>query len=170
MGNSERVNTMKMIYSIRKEYRFEAAHLLDEGCNEQCSKTIHGHSYRYVVELFAKNLNDQRMVMDFALLDDLAGSFALDHDHSLMLSQNTADNHIESKVPDLAAGVDVRGFSNTRFFEHNPTAEHIAECIAKIVMGRLGTIPQLSTAIGVIGIVVTVWETEKCAASCRVEF
>lgn len=70
---------------IRKEYRFEAAHVV-RGCStDRCRWNIHGHSFR--VELFLKSdsLDNAGMVMDFGLLRRWVREIFEAFDHSYLV-------------------------------------------------------------------------------------
>lgn len=69
------------MFTINKEFRFEAAHHLD-GLPEahQCARR-HGHSYTVGVELAAENLDEVGFVADFGDLDPLAAYLKATLDH-----------------------------------------------------------------------------------------
>ncbi len=67
---------------LRREYRFEASHTLPHHPG-RC-RGLHGHSYRFVVEVEGRMDPQQGMVMDFGDLDALVNSRVLgraDHRH-----------------------------------------------------------------------------------------
>lgn len=70
---------------IRKEFKFENAHIV-RGCSTvRCRSSIHGHSYRAEVLMESNFLDNGQMVYDFGLIKhsikDLIDSF----DHSIAL-------------------------------------------------------------------------------------
>jgi 6-pyruvoyltetrahydropterin/6-carboxytetrahydropterin synthase len=69
------------MYTITKEFHFEAAHhLIGLPLGHQCARQ-HGHSYRVEVELQAKKLNNHGFVVDYGELDRF-GEFLKTHfDH-----------------------------------------------------------------------------------------
>lgn len=70
-----------MIATLRREYRFEAAHRLPfvpEG--HKCGRT-HGHSYRITV-LVRGSIRSDGMVVDFAEIDRVARPIIEELDHS----------------------------------------------------------------------------------------
>lgn len=76
---------------IRKQFKFEAAHIVRNCTSERCKKNIHGHSY--IVEVFVKGnkLDNGFMVLDFCLfkpISELVDSF----DHSYCLWNNDAED------------------------------------------------------------------------------
>jgi 6-pyruvoyltetrahydropterin/6-carboxytetrahydropterin synthase len=69
------------MFTIGKEFRFEAAHHL-EGLTQghPCART-HGHSYRVLVELAADELDPAGFVVDFGLLKPLGTYLTETLDH-----------------------------------------------------------------------------------------
>lgn len=69
---------------IRKEYKFEGAHVVRGCSSERCKKSIHGHSYVVEVFLEGNKLDNGQMIYDFGLMKstihDLIDSF--DHAYS----------------------------------------------------------------------------------------
>lgn len=67
---------------IRKEYKFEAGHVV-RGCNStRCKYNMHGHSYRVEVFFKAPTLTEYGMVIDFGDLKENVGKFLDRFDHS----------------------------------------------------------------------------------------
>lgn len=69
---------------IRKQFKFEGAHIVRNCSSHRCRENIHGHSYIVEVFLSSDHLDRGYMVMDFSLLDrvkTLVDSF--DHTYSL---------------------------------------------------------------------------------------
>lgn len=67
---------------IRREYRFEASHQLTRHPG-RCQR-LHGHSYRFLVDVEGPIERDQEMVLDFEDLDRIVGEEVLarlDHYH-----------------------------------------------------------------------------------------
>jgi 6-pyruvoyltetrahydropterin/6-carboxytetrahydropterin synthase len=67
---------------IRREYRFEASHELPRHPGK--CKRLHGHSYRFILELEGPIEPVQGMVIDFGDLDEIVEEHALsrlDHYH-----------------------------------------------------------------------------------------
>jgi len=150
---------MSYLYAVTKEFSFEAAHILDAGCNEACSATIHGHSYRYTVTLKTRSLNAQKMVLDFKVLSEIAGFAAKNWDHSILISEDRyRDMKGVGNVPQV-------GFAKLCIIVSNPTAEWMASYITSIV--RVAVFGSSScVGLEVCEITTTVWETAKCCASC----
>lgn len=70
---------------IRKQYKFEAAHIVRDCASKRCSKSLHGHSYLVEFLLHCKTLDIGGMVIDFGLLKANLGEFADSFDHALMV-------------------------------------------------------------------------------------
>jgi 6-pyruvoyltetrahydropterin/6-carboxytetrahydropterin synthase len=69
---------------IRKQFKFEGAHIVRNCSSLRCRENIHGHSYIVEVFISSNKLDKGYMVMDFTLLDkvkELVDSF--DHSYSL---------------------------------------------------------------------------------------
>lgn len=74
---------------LRREYRFEASHILPRHPG-RCQR-LHGHSYRFVVEIEGPIDPEQGMVLDFGELDQLVARLVLrrvDHCHLNDLLEN----------------------------------------------------------------------------------
>jgi 6-pyruvoyl tetrahydropterin synthase/QueD family protein len=147
-------------YAVTKEFSFEAAHILDVGCNEACSSTIHGHSYRYTVTIRTRSLNEQKMVLDFKVLSTLAGFAAKSWDHGILISESRwrAMNGV-GHIPQV-------GFAKLCITTANPTAEWMASYITSVLRDDFLFGRKSSIGIEVYEITTTIWETVKCCASC----
>lgn len=69
---------------IRKQFKFEGAHIVRNCSSQRCRENIHGHSYIVEVFISSDKLDKGYMVMDFVLLEqvkELIDSF--DHTYSL---------------------------------------------------------------------------------------
>ena len=70
---------------IRKQFKFEGAHIVRNCTSRRCSRSIHGHSYIVEVFLTSNKLDNGGMIVDFGLLkgpiSDLIDSF--DHSFSI---------------------------------------------------------------------------------------
>ena len=77
---------------ITKDFTFEMAHKLREGCSYSTKcQNIHGHSYKASVTVTFKNspvLNKDGMVVDFGLISKQLKAVFDALDHSLMISEN----------------------------------------------------------------------------------
>lgn len=75
---------------IRKQYKFEGAHVVRGCSSERCKKSIHGHSYVVEVFLQSDSLDNGMMVYDFGLMKstihELIDSF--DHAYTIWDKEN----------------------------------------------------------------------------------
>ena len=81
---------------IRKQFKFENAHIVRDCSTLRCSQNIHGHSYRVEVLLESDYLDNGQMVYDFGLMklyiSDLIDSF----DHAITLWSGDDKGYIEA--------------------------------------------------------------------------
>jgi len=80
---------------IRKEFKFENAHIV-RGCSStRCRSSIHGHSYRVEILIESNFLDHGQMVYDFGLtkqsIKDLIDSF----DHAISIWDQDEPDYIE---------------------------------------------------------------------------
>ncbi len=140
------------LYSVVKEFRFEAAHRLER--HEGKCRRLHGHSYRLEVELtvpeLQKNGPARGMVIDFDTLTKIVQHNVIDRwDHKFLMSQEN--------VGTILAGA----MRNDEFVIINrpvSTAEYLAEAVHALI------IPQMQRERIVR---VTLWETAKCQSTFR---
>ena len=81
---------------IRKQFKFEGAHIVRNCSSHRCRENVHGHSYIVEVFITSDKLDRGYMVMDFTLLDkvkELVDSF--DHSYSLW---DVEDSELKSFV------------------------------------------------------------------------
>lgn len=125
------------MYSVTKEFTFDAAHALKGLIPGHKCGNVHGHTYRVQATVCAAEVNELGMVMDFAELAKAAEKVKHELDHVLL--------------NDLL-----------HFKERNPTAEnlayHIWHTFTKMVLAYWPT-------GGAYVEKVTVWETPTCSAS-----
>ena len=72
---------------IRKQFKFEGAHIVRNCSSQRRRENIHGHSYIVEVFITSDKLDDGYMVMDFCRLDKVK-EFIESFDHSYSLWQN----------------------------------------------------------------------------------
>ena len=96
------------MYTIRKIFKFESAHILDSAYSKECT-TIHGHNYKVEVFLSTETLNEDGMVIDFKELKEIIYPIFKNWDHKLIHSPLFALNATNSIQVDF-----------------NPTAENMA--------------------------------------------
>lgn len=116
------------MYTIRKKFKVEYAHVLDSAYSKACSDTIHGHSG--VIEVFfqSKNLNDDGMVIDFGLIKEKIGNYISSFDHSLIISKKMNENLFTNKLIKL-----IHFNKNLKIVDYNPTAENMAKDIFQTI-------------------------------------
>jgi 6-pyruvoyltetrahydropterin/6-carboxytetrahydropterin synthase len=89
------------VYTITKEFTFEASHvLLDMPEGHKCGR-MHGHSYKVVVELMSEELDEYGFVVDYGELDALKKMIDARFDHRhlndvLEMRQPTAEKIAET--------------------------------------------------------------------------
>jgi len=81
---------------IRKQFKFENAHIVRDCSTQRCSENIHGHSYKVEVLLESNYLDNGQMVYDFGLtklyIKELIDSF----DHAITLWSEDDKDYIEA--------------------------------------------------------------------------
>lgn len=78
------------MYSVTKEFKFEAAHCVD-GHDGRC-RNLHGHSYKVFVTASSKYLNEMEMVIDFKNLKNKCEELLDTFDHAFMFNSSCKDN------------------------------------------------------------------------------
>ena len=70
---------------IRKQFKFEGAHIVRNCSSDRCKKSLHGHSYIVELCLTADGLDNGGMIVDFGLLKGTIGDVvdSFDHAHSI---------------------------------------------------------------------------------------
>lgn len=81
------------MFTIKKKITFECSHRLCELSNSPCNK-LHGHSYKLWIELSARELDQNGMVIDFSNLQIFKDWINHNFDHALILkdSDELVDN------------------------------------------------------------------------------
>jgi len=81
---------------IRKQFKFENAHIVRDCSTLRCSQNIHGHSYRVEVLLESDYLDQGQMIYDFGLMKlyiaDLIDSF----DHGITLWSEDDEGYLHA--------------------------------------------------------------------------
>jgi len=80
---------------IRKQFKFEASHMVRECFTKRCSENIHGHSFILEVLIEGKNNNGGQMVLDFGQLKESVNWFIDLFDHTHLLGPYDSDETIE---------------------------------------------------------------------------
>ena len=83
-----------MNIEIRKEFKFELAHIVRNAWSRRCSMNVHWHSYR--AELFLEGLwlDNWEMLLDFWLVKHWVNDFMDSFDHTCMLWNREVDSHV----------------------------------------------------------------------------
>lgn len=80
------------MYSICKEFSFDAAHRLHNLSYDSKCKNVHGHKYFINIEMFVKNLNNDSMVIDFTHFKTFSDWIEKFVDHSMLIAND--DNEL----------------------------------------------------------------------------
>lgn len=107
------------MYTLKKNFRFEAAHRLAKGYEGKCAN-IHGHSWNGVLALRTEKLDHQDMSIDFYKMGEFVKKIENELDHTILLQHDDTDL-IKLCVDNKWKHV---------IFTGNPTCEIIAEYIA----------------------------------------
>lgn len=77
---------------IRKQFKFEGAHIVRNCSSDRCKFSLHGHSY--IVEVFftGKGLDNGQMIMDFGLMKSTIGDFVDSFDHAYSMWDKESDD------------------------------------------------------------------------------
>jgi len=80
---------------IRKEFKFENAHIVRNCSTTRCSQNIHGHSYVVEVLLESNYLDNGQMVYDFGLTKLYIKEFIDSFDHAITLWSGDSQEYID---------------------------------------------------------------------------
>lgn len=145
-----------MSLQVVRRIHFSAGHRL-VGHEGACAY-LHGHNY--VVYIHATGgLDAVGRVIDFAVLKERVGGWILENwDHGFIVA-----SHDEDTLRAIEA-FSSRGLKQKTFvLDRNPTAEHLADFLAREVS------PRVLEGTGVKVTKLVVQETENCFAECVVE-
>lgn len=121
------------MFTIAKEFTFDAAHLLD-GYDGKCNN-LHGHTYKLQVEVTDKLTQEgpkKSMVIDFSILKDLTKKFILDKfDHAFLYDKTNAR---ESAIAQILIDSNSKVFG----FTTRTTAEELAAFIFHTLKNEAG--------------------------------
>ena len=110
------------MYSIRKKFNFEGAHILSSAYSKECKDHIHGHSYIVEVFISANNLNEYGMVIDFKKLTEIVNPIIKQWDHALLVHEQGLKIHKD--IADIIV-------------LFNPTAENMAKYLFELIYEKL---------------------------------
>lgn len=127
------------MYTVRKEFKFEAAHVLDTCYSNEC-KRIHGHSYRVEVFITSNDLNADSMVVDFKMLKEIVSPLIDAWDHRLIGKRENFDTWLSH-------------FEHVVLVDFNPTAENMCKFLHNTIKFKLFGLSIF------VGVKVRVWET-----------
>jgi 6-pyruvoyltetrahydropterin/6-carboxytetrahydropterin synthase len=127
------------MYSVKKEFSFDAAHrLLDY---DGLCKNIHGHTYHYIIEVSGGLIDG--MVLDFHAFKKLKDKIDVLWDHAILL--NSKDKRFIKSLKGMRVYV----------MDGNPTAENMASLIYLWACEVLDKVTVIS---------VELFETPTCSA------
>lgn len=140
------------MFAVEYEHRFEAAHRLPTHPGK--CRNLHGHSYRLVIQVTSPGLDNQGMVVDFALLKQTIGQW---------IDENWDHNTILHKDDPLAVMPEAVFGRRPCTLNVMPTAEELARIVYQTAKALLRTAaPHMQVSY------VRLYETEKCSA-CYME-
>jgi len=81
------------MYTIRKLFKLEGAHILTRAFSKECQR-IHGHSYSVEVFVSSDKLNADGMVVDFKLLKKSIGDLINSWDHRCLVEDGLLEDNL----------------------------------------------------------------------------
>lgn len=114
------------MYTIRKLFKFEGAHILSKSYSKEC-QMIHGHSYKVEIFLSSETLNEDGMVIDFKLLKEIVNPIIQEFDHKCIHHEDL----------DLEESLGFLGFLSV---DYNPTAENMCKNFHNAINSKLYSI------------------------------
>ena len=103
---------------IRKQFKFESAHIVRNAVSERCKFSIHGHSYRVEVFLHGKVNQETGMLLDFIEFKKIGIADFLDKfDHAIAIWNDDSDKYIADMLNHSKRAI---------IMNLNPTAENMA--------------------------------------------
>lgn len=129
--------------NIIKCYETETAHIVRGASSERCKFNVHGHSYKWEVEITGK-INEAGMVIDFIDLKPIR-EFIDQFDHAMVLWSKEDPNFINFFKENCRRVV---------IMNKNTTAENMASLVFNYIKNWLFSTYQLHMCIRV-----SVWET-----------
>ena len=110
--------------TLKTSFECETAHRLFNVAtySEECRDNLHGHSYKYTVEVARKDsgLNEANMIVDFKLLKETLKKFIKKYDHSVIIKKD--DPLCESLLANC---------KKVNVVNENPTAEWMVKTFPK---------------------------------------
>lgn len=87
---------------IRKQFKFEGAHIVRDCSSDRCKKSLHGHSYITEVFFTSDGIDNGGMVMDFGLMKKTIGDFIDSFDHCYSV-WDREDKHFKEFIKENSA-------------------------------------------------------------------
>lgn len=115
---------------IRKQFKFEGAHIVRNCTSQRCRENIHGHSYLVEVFITSDKLDRGYMVMDFCRLEKVR-EFIESFDHSYSLWNKESEelkkmiytyNH---RVAEIPVSPSAEGYALMFFYVIDQILQHI---------------------------------------------
>lgn len=106
------------MYTVSKEFRFEAAHALPHLPEGHKCRNLHGHSYRFEVFCAAETLDARGFVVDYADISRAMRRLVDEWDHAYLAGKNCP----------YGKGVEASG-GRVVWLPETTSAEHLAEWI-----------------------------------------
>lgn len=106
---------------IRKQFKFEGAHIVRNCTSERCRENIHGHSYIVEVFLTSDKLDHGYMIMDFGRLENVKKFIeSFDHTYSLWNEESeefkTFIYRFNQRVAEIPVSPSAEGFALLFFY------------------------------------------------------
>lgn len=101
---------------IRKQFKFEGAHIVRNCTSQRCRENIHGHSYIVEVFITSDKLDHGYMVMDFCRLEGVK-EFVESFDHTYSLWQEESNElksfiyQFNSRVAEIPVSPSAEGYA-----------------------------------------------------------
>lgn len=114
---------------IRKQFKFEGAHIVRNCTSQRCRENIHGHSYIVEVFITSDHLDNGYMVMDFCRLDKVKEFIeSFDHTYSLwnQEEQELKDfiYHYNNRVAEIPVSPSAEGYALLFFYAIDQILRH----------------------------------------------
>lgn len=106
---------------IRKQFKFEGAHIVRNCYSQRCRENIHGHSYIVEVFIHSDRLDQGYMVMDFGRLDRVKAFIeSFDHTYALWNQEQEELKHFiyryNRRVAEIPVSPSAEGFALLFFY------------------------------------------------------
>lgn len=116
---------------IRKQFKFEGAHIVRNCSSQRCRENIHGHSYIVEVFMTSDKLDQGFMVMDFCRLDKVK-EFIESFDHTYSLWQNESEDlkdfiyRYNQRVAEIPVSPSAEGYALMFFYAIDQIFKHMS--------------------------------------------